>query len=1305
MKIRSLFLFFILIILSSCGDQLNYKAKSFGGNSGSASSIVTISGSVLSTTSIVSSSSLLAGLEGKDFSRSISAFSSSPPFLGGMTEAISDDCANAEWEMYYIGEGDVPAANGNSAADGSFTIPTVPEGKEAIVVFSCASSEQKCLAKAGDSGLLCNAVADGVVGALEASFGQALTDDDYKGKSIAKVASAIVESTKTDSSDTESLKSAITTCKAVTNANDKKNCYKSAMEASSLSGTLDVVKTLAQTWTIRSLFNFITVTAGNTIYLDSMLYTPFGTAFDSWFDTDFVSQTKAYISDLVNNPDYINGNVANGEQVVRVECQAWFYKYGSYGQTKFKPTSSTNQYGVANVPDCLNVSELQAIKGGTIAAGALSALNTAIQNNNYQGFQLGLPGDDDGNGVINGGEAYVDWNGAGSDETNCSTNYQDLMNVKGSFCIYPPQLVINSKVKEPNRNDPTGINQSRSETNRGVSVIEIFEEVNTAASLMDEIAMSTASINYNPTYAGCFSEASGPGIGAGATCENWVRSYFQPYKKSFAGLMGMYMYLKDPSAYSVNGNNKLSLNDIHRLFTKSDFYNVKLTAWVPEYSPKSDTNNIHMPPLIDVTGANAKMQAAFHWSSPSGVNLDTEKANASLVDHYSLTFEMFENIPTSTQIQSYVMGASHHEEWNPYGEKYNYVPGVSLGGIDYPIFCKILNRTKQDAASNFLPMEKELSSATKIECLSNPVAAGVTKSNTTTGLFNVPSGFSYPYILVDRGWMGDNVGRLFSIADRKTGMELKIGSKEIFVVENKSGNLANIVVATPAGISCDGGAVTDANTLNSVAPIVKIDAQYGQGEWSRSEVVDAYCMDMAPYLISDTSAQFYYGGDIEISSNNNGNYYTYNQPLVGAVDSGGASYSVEPICLFTVSGGIEKDDQTGLAEVSGAAIGQVTTTNYSDPWLGTRPMITSWTSQYAVDYCDQSANYGGQTMYYIAHHYDDLSYAVGSRTSMPAALINSNDNTKAEGLYISLGAIESEYATASAIKVGNNSNITWFPRAQVLNTRHNAKFDPYCDDLNNNGSCDCYDAATSQLKSDPKECNLLDTAAEPTISRAPYGAQGSNSNDYETFFDTFGNLSGTQLVDGATSLSALYMDTNQLWMPFEDIMTCAYHLTGETTFRRPTNMIWDDFTSSHFEGCPASENAATITAITWTGPIPTAGGGPIRIMKPKPMNNAYDIERPKTMINMMNYFTKSVGQGVEIDRYAKVFTVDEALALVGLRALLPPQAMDIYDSTESFVYNGAFPQFFPVRASQNMDTSSTSAVLKALVKPSQLAAP
>jgi len=208
----------LVLLMSACQEFKPYQSGGFGSINGGAidntSSMVTISGRVMSSATYQAYNSSLLGMR-VDAIRSLQGLSNGRDARkaghGTVLAVVANDCANVTWSMRYVGGGNTVRASGSADGDGAFEVPEVPEGKEGVISFNCGSGAQKCLVKAGDTGLSCNAVADGVVGALEASFGNSLTNSSFNGRTIAKVAGSIVEATNSDSADAESLKSAIET--------------------------------------------------------------------------------------------------------------------------------------------------------------------------------------------------------------------------------------------------------------------------------------------------------------------------------------------------------------------------------------------------------------------------------------------------------------------------------------------------------------------------------------------------------------------------------------------------------------------------------------------------------------------------------------------------------------------------------------------------------------------------------------------------------------------------------------------------------------------------------------------------------------------------------------------------------------------------------------------------------------------------------------------------------------------------------------------------------------------------------------
>ena len=96
------------------------------------------------------------------------------------------------------------------------------------------------------------------------------------------------------------------------------------------------------------------------------------------------------------------------------------------------------------------------------------------------------------------------------------------------------------------------------------------------------------------------------------------------------------------------------------------------------------------------------------------------------------------------------------------------------------------------------------------------------------------------------------------------------------------------------------------------------------------------------------------------------------------------------------------------------------------------------------------------------------------------------------------------------------------------------------------------------------------------------------------------------------------------------------------------------------------------------------------------MQNAYDVERPNTVIKLAAYASKTVGQGMEINPTVKKFTFDEALALIALRYELHPNEIKIYEN--GLRTNRYKPVFRQVRG-RDKGLDLMGAVLKGVTRP------
>ena len=1147
----------------------------------------------------------------------------------------ASDVTNGTWILRYVGGGGADIANG-TVVNGSFSVPTIPQGQEGVIIFGGSDgSSQRCLVKAGDSGILCNLVADSVLTAFEAVLGFSVTDPQLAGKSVSKIASSIVDAAQNSSTATDGFLVQVDACKAGLLA-AQPTCFKNAILASPFAGAFTTMKTMVGGWNVEALFNLVADTGGFTIGIDSFTYSQFATNMDTWLGTDFIARTRAFIGAVV--ADQIAGG---NSYVVKVECAAYYSKTHSGGSFKYSPIMVTGTNGILQ-PSCTN-DAVFALNG--LTGPQITTLDAAIAAGAHGGIQLG-------SASCNGGN----WD------------------TPGLFCMYKPELKITSKFIEDNRNDKLGKNRTEND-NRSISLINAFPEFMTA--------LGAASAD--ATHGSCLTaNADGPpNVNASASCQTWFGGVIAAQKNNLAGMMGLYMYLKNPTSAG-----KVSLADLHSMFTKGgSFLQTRIAAWAPQFSGKQGTNGYVSPYLTFANGIWTE-QSEFQWSTnATQLQVDAAVARANLP--YDFTFKMFENIPTATNIKNFVFNSAHHEEWNVTGSKFFNAAGVVNTGV--PIFCKMIDSTTG------APIESELSSHTVISCLdvAGLALAGVAGTPDSSGKMVLPSGFAYPYTIAEAGWNGDGQGRPYRLMSRKTGEEIRPGEKSLLIYQYNAGNPGHCNVPSDKGT------------------VVQMNMRYGWGNDTHQEAVSAYCLDMSSLTVSGTIG-FYNGGEISVKqSDSSGHTWTYSVRQVGQVDPNVDPTAIAASCYFAGSGNLTTSPTSQLTTSGGAGGANIAVD-------GQITALGSGSTGAVIDKCSNAASlYPNATQYYLiqmgmlsqgatrANIRAYLMAATGNNAQLRSRAWGTAGVTNWEDTltYITPGLIETSLGATRVVAPATPPTFTQW--VKLANLGWNAKFDPYCDDLNGNGKCDCFLAGTTTPQT--ASCGLADDVAEPTISQAPYWPGSPNAAAYIAFFNKFGGQSGANLhwANSPTNtipLDGNYINTNQLYLPFDQVFQCANLATSETTYRHPDNGArWDGFWKNA-QGCP--DNTGAIVGITNWGQNNEAGGGPVRLINPKPMNNAYDVVRPNTMIKLINFATKTVGQGITILSTDKVFSFDEAFALMALRFQMPAGVTVYAPGTSAAdptkVVNGGFPFFEPIRSQNHNDADMASAVLRGLVHPEEL---
>jgi hypothetical protein len=1162
--------------------------------------------------------------------------------------AVPDACASGTYVGALVGGGGASITTGVYAA-GAFTIPggLIPVGKEMIITFTCSDgTHQRCLAKPGDAGISCDPVADAVMAAFEAALAKTVFDTALDGKPVSKIGSAIVQAAQSDTTATQSFNAQIVACKS---AADVGACDKDAIRSSPFAGAFQMMATMVNGWSVEALYTLMADVFSLQIQIDSFLYSDFGTHMDKWLSTDFVAQSRAFIAAVVAD------QLAGGSRyVIKVQCQMWYSKKGSGGQFNYDPTMLTNAAGISQ-PSCAN--DAAFAKDGLTPA-QISLLDAAIQLQSSGGHGGGGPLDLSAShyGCNN---AAVDWNALPSDY----------------FCAEVPSLQFASRFTEPNRNDPDGSHGNDFYNQTSVSLINAFKE------LQQSLQSPPAGA---PSGCVAFSQNGPPNVNvADPACDAWFQTNIMvPNAKNFSGVLGLYLSLKNPAA---GGNALLSLKQLHQLFVQDDYLASRLTAQgngvsgvrITDAPPNS---NNWLPALLQVTSAGQlQLSDLFAWTPAKGMGgLTATTAQATAIFAatpvpYAVDFKMFENLPSATDIHDYVYRSAYHSDWNPTGSKLFYAASVQNSSI--PIFCKM-----QDADTG-KATERPLDNHVRILCLDSTQIGALVRPD-ASGSMAMPDG--YPYTLQGFGFQGDGKGSLFALADRRTGFTVQAANMPILLYQISAGNAA--------------GECNDARLADT---LVTARLNFGWGGSTQNQATPVYCLDTTR-LAQPGQVNLYYGGNLSISQTDPyGHTNQWQMPEVGMLDPASGTNTLVPVCLFASSATFTTSaagkTTSGLATID--ASGNVTALGDAVVDACTSVAHASLTSRYNI-VMGSSIQTSDRTQL-KGHLIGDQRQGYRMLQWETCQDIVCSTNVNWDAMNVSIGPGVMEASLGGAKKVAPAAASAWVMSVNLLNQKWQAKFDPYCDDVDGAGYCKCFIAGTATPRADQTTCSLEDDSAYPTMSGAPYPTQGPQAAAYQSMFKQLGGKSGAQLatiVDAAgltVPFDGNYIQQNQLWMDWSQAFKCQYKVTGEATYRAPSQFDNMHPYSLHHSGCPDSGGTIVVqSSCTQAGCA--VGGGPVRMVNPLPMNNTYAINRPNMLIKMVNYATKSTGQGVTLDPAAPTFSFDEALSLVALRYAMPRLDSKVYLSDGTTQVPGALPFFSQVRLSNGgNDMDLPSAVLRA----------
>ena len=1162
----------------------------------------------------------------------------------------TDSCASATCSTIILGGGGAPGPT-CSVSNGSFTLSEVPKGRQLIATFNCGGTKQSCIVMSGDSGVTCNPVADGVLQAfLGAMNKSSLSDTSFRNSNIAQMAHAIQQAALNTSTAASSFQNAVSACQSDA---DPKTCNLNAIKNSSFAGPFTLMQTMVKGWDASAIFTFVTDVLGYTVEIDDFTFSDFGTRMEQILGTDFMTKARAFINALLDDQAAGTNNY-----VVKAVCKVTYSKYQSFGTLYYNPRRVANDDGII-APICTDPND----GTGTFSLNGYSSaeitqINTAVtSSSSNEWINLTDP----------------------TDSTHSCNSYNP--NDTLFRCVSVPKLIITSKTVEPNRNDPKGTHNNNFVSDQRISMVDVTSTVNNALQSPNPPDPHTG-----PGNSVCLTmvQHRGPILANSSSCHAWFASLMAPFKKDFLGIMGLYMALKN----GTFGSAKLSLNDIYKIFSDDTFLSNRL-LFQGENMGAFQTYSVQvsggrfLPPILKDTGNNVcTLDPDF---TTNGINVSATVAYNSyfaptrspLGINYEDTFKMFETIPTASGIHDFIFKSAYHLDYNPTGSSTYNAMGSANGAQPNPIFCKMT-----DASGNAIEVDMATQpDNVQISCAAKTELSGVSVDG--SGNITVPANFAYPYTLAQWGFQGDSKGGIFVLVDWKTGVTIQPNRTNQFIYQAHNGNAV-----------CKIG---DSNNNK----VVKTKLTMGIGNTTTDQYIAAYCMNLSAYT-SVSYDYFYYGGNVELPRNDaNCNGCTWYGSIVGGYNSNiSGSFSTPPVCLWTNS---LSTDSSGVTTATGGVT------------MNGAGVLTSLGGggEVIVDYCSNASAHSSKTEYLLLTVGAPASGATDA--SILSQLVRSSSGTPTTGsqplVYSSTAeswvrvagdVLSAQFAVTNGAgsrvaPVSAPANLQFI---SLANRAWQTKFDPYCDSQSG-GVCHCLDGDTGTPKSGD-HCTLEDSPTDPTISQPAYYASNSaGAAILGKFFTTFGGANLSTITCGAVASTSgiggscnsgpgglgwgnlpSTLSGNNGGINWSMAIRCRYKAAGETTYRH-SSMLNNDWSTDQ-QGCPLDSSTAP-------GSITS---GPVTLINPVPMNNAYAILQPDAAAKLANYFTRDTGQGVPIDANAKVFAFDTALALLTLRGRIPQTGISV--TSGSTTLRGTFGVYQTVDSplkSQDTHTDPVSSVL------------
>ena len=1210
--------------------------------------------------------------------------------LVNVRRLAGDTCAGTGVTVYEVGGTGASVGTGSVNDDGSFSITwttTLAEAgdtpSEAVLVFNCATAATaalKCYGKPGDSSLVCDPVSNALVAALETSL-QAKVEDNplYKGLSLAKIAAGLVETLKLVSrlnptNDYASQLAAATTAAqigTIINASPVGSLFQSiqtlaaqavAQNQSMAADANSQRMALAAVWTVDKVVSLLAGT-GLTIRMglegidDSELYGNFADLIDTSTSTSFMTDMQRFAYTLYQE---IYVNKTNTQLVLL--CSAQNYSGNGYNATVVYP------------PD----------PNRTLAANGNTFLSLTCLG--PTALRLGVA-------------VYSDPNcPTAQDPNTCPVESSNQTNL---------DAYIGSAFQETDRNDPDGThsynNGSSLSNNLEVGLVDVFPEFERAlvpggvcATAYAHAADPNNYINGDPDWA-----PLGPCIR-----DNGLSKYF-------AGVLGTYRFLTDPSVHDV----RVSLDDIYTAMV--DTMNLRLVANFSDYSsnsiqvvvtdavdsqgnPLDDSQQISIPTILfDAQPADAN-NTVFQSYCPAAIcDGDDPKSEVTMAEVQSVInasrpafhvlYGLMLHLPDFDTIKQWIFASAHYVNYNTSGTQFYSTSGKDDNNdyyADRPILCKIF----EPADSTLAPLAQyhagnqvscEVALGTWSKGAEQPVTGGQGVFKDYTRWFGLSlreqSGADFYYALTDlyTGYEVTSDGQAFRIRDT---------SYHTGLVQDDSGTtiLADGITRYQTDVdSCNTYTDSSGNPQSQC-----YDSFFNY-------VALRFPNQNATSQPADPNVSFYpltyyrpFSRSVLLNVSDprsNGSYQQYLDlavaaPYYSANDQDmSSSYNV---CIAR-AGISTPRGKTGTASEVDLAGNVMDCSQASSPYY----YLVLWNDPNdnvpdASTYVYQVVRNDGLLMQALGCTSGNYCPVTVPMTAVEAALTDLNG-----GVDVPLGPV-----------VAN----AYIPYYNILNPRYSTKYDPMCLDRDGNGFCDCYrdpngtgnfslHLTATSVPSDA-DCNLSDNAGdEPTIAQPPTYDETSfvalapviNPNT------GCGNLGGQVLmgclIDHNFDLSAFSANWNLIFTCVDPNQQLSYVNTdllkppvqGNPTPPSDPNMIGGNC------GLNGQNGAVFLNAVA-------------------KRKNAYDIAKPQTVLKLISSATQDAGTGVQIDRSDNLFNLTEANAMAFFRVAVPLTGLDLQQVTSAGSitdYPNLIPQLQSVYTPwTNSDDNLPQAVLRAFLQ-------